>query len=418
MSASRPARASVAAAVVAAVALPVFTSTASAATVLPVITPVPFAAAAPGATPAQSKPDDVTVLDGHVFTPFQNGVGPNGEPTSGGVTQSTVAEYDAAGTQVATYLLTGRCDGLTADPVNHRVLASINEDSNSSLAVITPTTRTAAGTITSYTYSPSPTQTSSTDTTAHGGTDSLSLGPDGSVYVSHSNPNTGVAGTAAIYQVTLSGRTAALRTVLAVDAAATDAVTGQPVTLALTDLDSNRYIPGSAPVLPGTLLQVAQGDHQLLEVTAPGTPGQQVKQLTLTNAEPNTAPPTPDDIVEVTGPGTLYTVDQGAGTIQSIDTSGFTPGTLVVAQPADASTSPATPGRLGVLDPATGIITHFPNTFSSPKGLAFVPKAATPPTAVPELTSPALLPLAALGLLGLLGAATTQRTRRRRTGTL
>ena len=74
----------------------------------------------------------------------------------------------------------------------------------------------------------------------------------------------------------------------------------------------------------------------------------------------------------MTGPGTLYVVDQGAGTVQTIDTAGFTPGTLVVAQPADSTTNPPTTGQLGVLDPATGVITHFANTFSSPKGLVFV----------------------------------------------
>jgi hypothetical protein len=79
--------------------------------------------------------------------------------------------------------------------------------------------------------------------------------------------------------------------------------------------------------------------------------------------------PTIDDLVEVTGPGTLYVVDQGAGTIQTIDTSGFAPGTIVVAQPLDSGNS----GQLGVLDPVTGVITHFSNTFNSPKGLLFVP---------------------------------------------
>jgi hypothetical protein len=69
-------------------------------------------------------------------------------------------------------------------------------------------------------------------------------------------------------------------------------------------------------------------------------------------------------------------VDQGAGTLQTIDTSGFTPGTLVVAQPADSTTVPPTAGQLGVLDPTTGVITHFSNTFNSPKGLVFVKSGA------------------------------------------
>jgi hypothetical protein len=342
----------------------VASSSSSGATSPPVITPQPFAAGDVTAAPPQAKPDDIAVLGGNLYVTYQNGVGPDGSPSSTGVFQSTVVEYSPAGAVVQSWLLLGRCDGLGADPVHNRVFASVNEDNNSSLFSITPGNPTPFH----YSYYPNPSELAGTETSPNGGTDSISVTPSGRIFIAHSNPDPGVPNTAAVYTVTLSGTNALLKPVFRVNSMAEDVVTHMWVKLALTDPDSNRLIPASAPVLPGAFLQDSQGDgqviikqHSLLE------------RLVLKNAETPTLQPTIDDIVEVTGPGTLYVVDQGANTVQTIDTSGFTPGTLVIAQPADTTTTPVTVGQLGVLDPTTGVITHFPNTFNSPKGLVFVP---------------------------------------------
>ena len=92
-----------------------------------------FAAAPSGS----SIPDDITRLDGHLFVGYQNGVGPNGEPGPSG-TSSTLVQYNDDGTIANQWQLTGKIDGLGADAANHRVLATVNEDSNSSLYTITP----------------------------------------------------------------------------------------------------------------------------------------------------------------------------------------------------------------------------------------------------------------------------------------
>ncbi|MGI8751834.1 MAG: hypothetical protein ACR2MN_05915 [Acidimicrobiales bacterium] len=295
---------------------------------------------------------------------YQNGVGPDGSPSPTGVTQSSVVEYGRKGKAIRTWQITGRVDGLTADPAHFRVFATANEDNNSSLYVIEPDMTVP----THYTYSPNPAQQAPGETSPNGGTDSVTIGAFGAVYVAHSNPDPGFPSTAATYEMTLGGTTAKLAPVFSVDGQATDVTTGQPVTLALTDPDSNRYISGSAPVLPRTLLQVSQGDGQIAIVNHPDTAQQSLSRLLLHNAE-NALQPTIDDVVEITGPGTLYVVDQAAGTVQTIGTHGFAPGSLVVAQPADSGNV----GQLGIVDPTTGVITHFPNTFASPKGLAFVP---------------------------------------------
>lgn len=83
-------------------------------------------------------PDDITELDGHLFVGYQNGVGPNGEPSSTGNTQSTVVEYTLQGKLIGSWNITGKVDGLGADPERHFVIATSNEDSDSSLYTVKP----------------------------------------------------------------------------------------------------------------------------------------------------------------------------------------------------------------------------------------------------------------------------------------
>jgi hypothetical protein len=335
--------------------VPTVANTAGASPALPTITLQPVAAGVSG----QTLPDDITRLDGKLFVTFQNGV-PSTGPGPTGAQDSTIVEFNRSGNEIATWSLTGRCDGLTADPGRDLVIATINEDANSYLATIRPDDPTPQ----LYSYQPSPEAAD-----GNGGTDSITIGPNDTIYVAHSNPSPLTPDTAALFRVQLEGVTAQLTSVFQDDSTATNITTGVSKALALTDPDSNRYIPWGDPVFGGSILQDSQGDGEIVIVDHPGTDRQSLRLLPLSNAENPSLQPTIDDMVEVTGPGTLYVVDQGAGTIQTVDTSGFAPGTIVVAQPNDSGNA----GQLGVLDPATGVITHFPNMFNSPKGLLFVP---------------------------------------------
>src|SRR5271170_6550248 len=87
---------------------------------------------------ALSSPDDIAVLGHDIYTTFQNGVGPQGEPSSDGNTDSTIVEFTLGGRVVRQWDLRGKCDGLTADTAKHLVIATINEDANSSVDTITP----------------------------------------------------------------------------------------------------------------------------------------------------------------------------------------------------------------------------------------------------------------------------------------
>ena len=80
---------------------------------------------------------------------YQNNANADGTPAGA---QSTVVEYTSDGSVLNRWNLTGRCDGLTADPKSHQLLATLNEDANSSLYTIAYT----GGKLVHYAYSKSP----------------------------------------------------------------------------------------------------------------------------------------------------------------------------------------------------------------------------------------------------------------------
>jgi MYXO-CTERM domain-containing protein len=336
--------------------------------VVPIVHPIVFAHHPVGA----SKPDDITKLGDLIYVTYQNDAGKDGTPVG---SFSTIIAYDSTGRSVATYTIPGRCDGLTADPThNNRILATANEDLNSSLYVIQPGTPQPAH----YNYSPDPGQTGSDG--KNGGTDAISVTPGGTIYVAHSNPDQKLRAPnnnpAAVYTMKLSGTKAELTPLFGVNDLATviHGASGAATPLGLTDPDSNRYLPALGG---GTLIQSAQADSKLVMATNLQSGRPTLQQLALTNATTprhGAATPQLDDIAQVTGPGTLYAVDQGASArVYSMDTSAITPGTLFVSQPKPATGDlPNDPG-LGIVDPTTGVVTHIASPLTSPKGLLFVP---------------------------------------------
>jgi hypothetical protein len=132
---------------------------------------------APDGAEAITQPDDITHLGGDIFVGFQNGVGPQGQPSSTQNTDSTIVEFSRFGREVAQWDVTGKCDGLTADPLIDGVIATVNEDANSSLYVIDPGSATPVH----YRYNgPLP---------SYGGTDAISI-YRGMILISASAPGT------------------------------------------------------------------------------------------------------------------------------------------------------------------------------------------------------------------------------------
>jgi hypothetical protein len=322
-----------------------------------------FVAAPP---PGAKGADDITALASEgvdrsrlvIWTAYQNGINPDGTPgTPGGPTQSTVAGYDAkTGALVKTIAVTGKVDGLTADPEIGRLIATVNEDSNSALNLISP----ATGAVTSYQYSPSPA------VSGNGGTDSIAV-RGSHIFIAASNPNDTTQ--PAEYEVRLdkSTHTAFLRSVFTDNSTATDAVTGKPVALGLTDPDTNGFMPEESPRFAGQLVTISQGDGQMI-FAARLRSAPRLTVLNLTDNVPGNVPPIDGMAVATEERGTLYVVDNKAGTIMALDTRGWRAGTVFVGEPSDNHNP-----LVGTLNLFTGQITPLGNTFGSPKGLLFLP---------------------------------------------
>jgi hypothetical protein len=327
--------------------------------------------AAPGGSEPLTKPDDITFLDGHIFVAFQNGVGPQGEASTTGNLNSTVVELTLGGQPLHQWDIVGKCDGLTADPFTGSLIATVNEDANSSLYTIDP----GSGGIEHYSYSePLP---------SDGGTDAISI-YRGMVLISASAPGTTgapapQASYPAVYRVELDplSRVARIHPLFGDEAAATNANPGSggETLLKLTDPDSNEDVPFYAPRFAGDFMLTSQGDEEQIFVSDPGGPHQRLSVLSLSSSV--------DDTAWASLPwGALYVTDNGGDTVNRI--SGlFLPGSEFVAvTPCDESSAPSTcpapgypPNFLGELDPWTGAITRVSlyGPAVQPQGMLFVP---------------------------------------------
>ncbi len=308
-----------------------------------------------------SAPDDITAMRRAIFVAWQNGVGPMGEPAKNGNTQSTVVEYTSAGRPVASWNLTGRVDGMTADSARDRIIATVNEDGDTSLYTIQLDARGASQVI-HYTYSPNP--------PPHGGGTDAPHIYRGQLFISASNPSDPTQ--PAVYRAMLAGTTATLSPVFFDDSTATVANMnspqyGQPTMLALTDPDSNTVVPGSSPRFRHDFMLDSQGDQQQIYAQNAGTANQKLFVLNLSQSVDDTAWAT-------AARGTLYITDAKANDVVAVR-GRFVPGTAFSAvTPGNANNAPANPGPnyLATLDLNTGNLTPVPGVTAQAKGLVFV----------------------------------------------
>jgi hypothetical protein len=309
-----------------------------------------FATAPAGLT----NPDDITRLDGHIFVAFQNDANADGTPAG---SQSTIVEFASDGTVLKQWNLTGRCDGLTGDPESDQLLATINEDANSSFAVIRPDAA-PANQIRLLSYSPNPGSVS-----GEGGTDAITV-LDGAIYVSASNPS--LTTVPAVYRLRIPehGSAAFLQAVFFDNSEATlgNAGTSGMTTLGLTDPDSNAAVPSSSPRFAHDLMLVSQADSQLVFAGNPDMPRQSLTLL-------NLGGPQVDDVrwADTSG-GDLFVVDQQADQIWVIS-GPFPAGTAYASIPSD---SQQLAGNVGLVNLNTGSVTPFASGLVSPKGLLYL----------------------------------------------
>jgi hypothetical protein len=317
------------------------------------------------ASESLAQPDDIVALGGNLYVGFQNGVGSQGEVSPSGNLDSTLVEFTPAGSVVKQWDVTGKIDGMGADSATGQVLATVNEDSKSSLYVV------SSGAVTHYTYTPA--------SLPHmGGTDAVAV-LNGKILISASAPGTSgkaKASAPAVFAVTLNAgaKTAAAAPFFTDNATATGVNApnaGKKVTLALTDPDSNGVVPSSSPKFGGDFMLNSQGDQELI---FSGASGQSLQVLKI---------PTPvdDSAWATSASGTLYVTDSAANTVDAV-TGSFTPGTLYASvTPCNANSAPTNcpaPGfpanSLGTIDLTTGALGKVtvigPLT---PKGMVFVP---------------------------------------------
>ncbi len=271
-------------------------------------------AAAPGFTVAKiadaparaTNCDDLALLEGHLFMTCQNAT-----LSGGGGGSSTIGEYGENGALVRTWSLPDKADGIGADPLNHRVIVTLDEDHHSHLATITPSAPAAAQ-VTNYAYSPGAPDTAAAKGALHtgGGTDSVSVDRAGHVYITASHPQ-GHTGTA-VFRVVLTppaagaaSGTAALTPTWLDNATAANGNAGTgTVKLALGDVDSGAIVPATSPRYGGSFVIDDQTSQQL------------VFARDINAATGLTALKTPfglDDIRWVTSDGgILFVVDKGA----------------------------------------------------------------------------------------------------------
>jgi len=319
-----------------------------------------------------ADPDDLTHFGDDLFTAFQNGVGPQGQPSTDGNTASTVVEFTPSGHVVRQWDIKGKCDGVTADPDLGVLIATVNEDANSSLYTISPWASRGAA-IQHYAYNvPLP---------HNGGTDAITI-YGGQILISASAPGTTGAPAPqptypAAYSVVLGSDHVATVTPLYGDEARATVANigpdrGKSVKLALTDPDSNFAVPWGAPRFAGDFELTSQGDKEQI-YAQPQDGALRLHVLSLSQSV--------DDTAWISGAGTLFAADTSGDTVDRVD-GDFQAGSIFVAvTPCDADNAPATcpapgfpPNYVGMLGPWTGHITKV--TLSGPRvepqGMMFI----------------------------------------------
>lgn len=314
---------------------------------------------------ATTAADDIAILDGHVFVGWGNGLGPKGERNpKTGQTRSLVVEYGAGGRALRSWRLKGHVDGLAGDPAAGEVIATVNEDGNSSLYTIKPAAR-RRWRLRHYRFSPEPDRAATGGAFTGGGTDAVVV-HDRRIYVSASAPSAKNATAAFRVRLLARSRVAVLRATFADDASATDGVSGAAVKLALTDPDSNADVPRGSPRFGGDFALVSQADQELVFAAGLQTSRPSLTRLSLTRKRSGAGV---DDVRwAARRGGTLYVIDSGAGVVYRLR-GPFKAGEAfasldTVGQSADNT-------EVDTLNLATGALSPLVTGLSKAKGLVW-----------------------------------------------
>lgn len=321
-----------------------------------------FAVAPSGAT----RPDSITFGGGSVWVAYAGGTNSR---TGAGTT--TIQQYSSGGAVQNTYGIAGSVDGLKYNPVSGLVFALQNQDANSTLSLINPSTGTVSGPLTyaspPYVYGAS----------SNRGYDDIAF-RNGQVLISFTNP---AVAADPVIQILDQGNTPS--GTLTVTTVVTAGQEGPPT----PDTDSLKVKPN------GDLVQTDSNGGRFITISNPGAASQAITStlITLNGAAVTSLN---DVLFPSATSGTLYVADRNNDRVLALQLSG-----LDTSQPfvsLDGANELVTVSSDGTATPFFTGVGSAVGALASPHGLEFVASATT---AVPE---PASLALLGTGLIGLL----------------
>jgi hypothetical protein len=304
-----------------------------------------------------TAPDSITIGGGSIWVEYGNGA------SSTGGASSTIVQYSMTGVQQDTYTAAGLADGLKYDPLTGNVWVLNNNDGNSTLQFINPTTQQ----ISDQLFYASPPYVYG----ANSGRGFDDVVFDGNrVFLSETNPAN--PGDPVIVEL-LNGQapfgTLETKGILSFGDTGTylnppgqnKPLPNQP--LPITDPDSLKLLPN------GELLLTGEADGAYIFVKNPGTPQQTESFVLLPSGD------IPDDAIMPTSrSGTFYISNQGGNDIIAVQVTGLNTKDLY----ADiTNVGGPNQNELVQIDPKTGVVTPIVTGLNNPHGLAFV--AGDPP---------------------------------------
>jgi hypothetical protein len=315
--------------------------------------------------------DDLAYLDGHLFMTCQNAT-----LSVGGGGNSTIVEYAGDGSVLNAWSLTDKADGIAGDPLNHRLIVTLNEDSNSHLATITPSAP-AGQQVTNYHYSVDPASHTATGPLhTGGGTDSVSVDSRGHIFISASY---GIARTGtAVFKTMLTPPKAAGGAGLATlsptyldNATAANGNTGSgTVSMKLVDVDSNAIVPYTSPRYGGDFV-IDDQTALALVFSSNIDAGTGLTEL-------HTSYGLDDIRWATTNGGTLYVVDKGPTSSAHAHSVLYKVTGPFVAGTAYAS-SDSIPDQVVTVNLKTGKTTPFIHNLQTAKGLVYLDGSGNEP---------------------------------------
>jgi hypothetical protein len=315
---------------------------------------------ATGAAVGGTAPDSVSIGGGSVWVEYGNGANSTLPPGSDG--SSTIVQYGLNGAILHTYSIPGSVDGMKYDPTTGMVWALQNQDDNSTLSIINPTTHAVSAPLSygsPYVYG------------GGRGYDDVAF-LNGKVYLSYNNPAS--AGDPVLQTLDQGNSPSGTLTTHTVLTAGQEGVPFPPG----PDTDSLKSTPS------GQLVLTSGADGSFTLITHPGA-ANQTETIQVTSGGANVS--NIDDVLFPTAAsGTLYFTNTGGNDVLRLHLTGLSLDTPIVAIGGSVD-------ELAFVNLTTGVATPLLNGLSSPHGLDF---------AAPEPSTWAMMLLGFVGL-GFMG---------------